>query len=316
MARLIPHLLVAGACSVIACSAASDAELDDGSGSSSSSASGSGGGGGLFGTGTSVGAGGSTSGGPSGNCSEAAKLIYVLSDTNELYSFKPDTKQFTLIGPLACPTSMSPNSMAVDRNAVAWVNYVDADVFGESAGALFKVNTADASCESMPTVAMPNGWFRVGMGFSTDGANTNAETLFVTNLGAASAGIGSVDGASVAPIGTFTGAQGGLGAELTGTGDGRLFGFFTSTPVVVGEIDKVTSQVTNPVSLAQVETPTAWAFAFWGGDFYLYTATFGDSRVNRYRPSDGSVDTNYMTNIGFRIVGAGVSTCAPLELPK
>jgi hypothetical protein len=33
--------------------------------------------------------------------------------------------------------------------------------------------------------------------------------------------------------------------------------------------------------------------------------------VSRYRPSDKSLDAAYMTNIGFHIVGAGVSTCAP-----
>jgi hypothetical protein len=270
----------------------------------------------LLGTTVSVGAGGASSGGPSGDCSEAAKLIYVLSDANDLYSFKPDTKQFTLIGALSCPSSMQPNSMAVDRNAVAWVNYVEAGLFGDDAGAIYKVSTADASCESAPAVTLPGGWYRMGMGFSTDGMNTNAETLFVTNLGGATAGLGSIDGSTVVPIGTFVGAQAGLGAELTGTGDGRLFGFFTSTPVVVGELDKVSGQVLSPAPLPNVETPNAWAFSFWGGDFYLYTATFGDSRVNRYRPSDGSVDDSYMTNIGFRIVGAGVSTCAPLEPPK
>jgi hypothetical protein len=31
---------------------------------------------------------------------------------------------------------------------------------------------------------------------------------------------------------------------------------------------------------------------------------------------DGSTDAAYMTNLGFTIVGAGVSTCAPVEPPK
>lgn len=76
------------------------------------------------------------------------------------------------------------------------------------------------------------------------------------------------------------------------------------------------------MKLPAVETPAAWAFSFWGGDFYLYTAPdpLSDpsrtTNVTRYRPSDGSVDAQYMVNIGFRIVGAGVSTCAPLEPPK
>ena len=34
--------------------------------------------------------------------------------------------------------------------------------------------------------------------------------------------------------------------------------------------------------------------------------------MTHYSPTAGTTDTAYMTNIGFRIVGAGVSTCAPV----
>jgi len=86
--------------------------------------------------------------------------------------------------------------------------------------------------------------------------------------------------------------------------------------VQVGQIDKMTSAITNAKVITGLNTPSAWAFSFWGGDFYLYAAQSGsNSNVTRYRPSDGSIDNTYMTNIGFRIVGAGVSTCAPLEPP-
>ena len=84
----------------------------------------------------------------------------------------------------------------------------------------------------------------------------------------------------------------------------------------MGELDKSSANVTSSVPLPTVEVPNAWAFSFWGGDFYLYTASFGNTTVNRYRPSDSSVDTSYMTDIGFRIVGAGVSTCAPVAPPQ
>src|SRR5689334_22468535 len=46
------------------------------------------------------------------NCTEAAKLIYVLSTDNDLYSFNPQQKAFKKIGQLGCQTSMFPNSMA------------------------------------------------------------------------------------------------------------------------------------------------------------------------------------------------------------
>jgi hypothetical protein len=66
-------------------------------------------------------------------------------------------------------------------------------------------------------------------------------------------------------------------------------------------------------TLPGVDLGGAWAFAFWGGDFYLFTAPGGNgtsSLVTRYRPSDGSV-TQVAMAPGVTIVGAGVSPCAP-----
>lgn len=261
--------------------------------------------------------GSSAGGGNPDDCSDAARLIYVLSDANELYSFQPLERVFTKIGDLSCPTSMDPNSMAIDRDAVAWVNYVGNNGIADDSGALFKVSTADASCEPAPAVTMPNGWYRVGMGFATDASDSDAETLFVTSI-TPGGSLGRIDQnqATVVSVGPFTGDFAGQNAELTGTGDARLYGFFTSVPVEVAELDKATGAILSSTALPEVEVPLAWAFSFWGGDFYLYTAQAGQSRVNRYRPSDGSVDTSYMVNIGFRIVGAGVSTCAPVSPPN
>lgn len=306
------------------CSATSTAVefQDDDGGAGAAGGGGAGGAGGdenLGGGGPITGTGG---GGAGKGCSAAAALIYVLSDANDLYSFEPLSKQFTKIGPLKCPTSMQPNSMAVDRDAVAWVNYVQSSFGVDNAGAIFKVNTADASCEAKAAVVLPSGWYRLGMGFSTDKKKGTDETLFVAGTGSGlsnSPGLGRIamDTLTLAPIGQFTGGLSGQSGELTGTGDARLFGFFTTSPVVVAEIDKTSGATPSPSSLPQVQTPMAWAFSFWGGDFYLYTASASaNSNVTRYRPVDGSTDTSYMTNVGFRIVGAGVSTCAPTEIPK
>ena len=283
---------------------------------------------------TVTGVGGSSATGGGNDCTDAAKLIYVLSTDNDLYSFNPLQKVFKKIGPLGCNTSMSPNSMAVDRDAVAYVNYVESDpvLGGDVAGAVFKISTTDASCKPTP-IHLISGWFRLGMGFSSDAAMGASEKLFVTGTGDVggntSPGLGRIDLTtnSLVTLGQFTGALNGQSAELTGTGDARLFGFFTTTPVEVAEIDKgdqggQSGTILNSKQLPKVETPSAWAFSFWGGDFYLYTApdpTLNPGRttnVSRYRPSDGTTDPAYMTNIGFTIVGAGVSTCAPVEPPK
>ncbi|MFO0760710.1 MAG: hypothetical protein U0359_29800 [Byssovorax sp.] len=312
---------------VFGCSATSDPNQFQ---STSAGSGGNGTGGDGIGGTDFTGSGGSsgTAGGSANGCSEAATLIYVLSTDNDLYSFQPQQKQFSKIGHLGCNTSMQPNSMAIDRDAVAWVNYVKSDGLGsDTAGAVFKVSTKDASCSSSP-VKLSSGWFRLGMGFSSNMAGSTEETLFVTGtgdgLGNPSPGLGRIDfGANkVVPIGQFSGNLAGENAELTGTGDAELYGFFTTTPVHVSKIDKTNGKIAGDKTLPAVETPSAWAFSFWGGDFYLYTApdpTLNPDRtsnVTRYRPSDGSVDTGYMKNVGFIIVGAGVSTCAPLTPPK
>ncbi len=305
----------------LACSATGNNSGQNGGGGSGASGIG---GQGAAGGGLQTGGNGT---GTNADCDAASTYVYVLSDDNRLFSFEPDKKLFTMIGVLGCNTPMQPNSMAIDRNATAWVNYVQSDGFtGDTAGQVFKVSTKDASCEPAPAAVLPVDWYRLGMGFSTDGAGTDAESLFLTGTGDgfSSPGLGRMDtnNGAVTPIGGFTGGLAGQNAELTGTGDGRLFGFFTTSPVQVAELDKNSGAVINPVSLPAVETPSAWAFSFWGGDFYLYTApdpTLEPGRttnVTRYRPSDGSVDAQYMVNIGFRIVGAGVSTCAPLEPPQ
>ena len=60
-----------------------------------------------------------------------------------------------------------------------------------------------------------------------------------------------------------------------------------------------------------VDQGNGWAFAFWGGDFYMFTAPGGGSDVTRYRPTDNSVTV--VATLPTRIVGAGVSTCAPSQ---
>jgi len=314
-----------GACSVaavaIACSGKSNKEDGFASGDGGNllgggSGSGGGSGGSSSGSFGDAGASGSSSGGS--DCTgQAADYVYVLSAENDLYSFAPDKKVFTKIGPLGCNTSLSPNSMAVDRAATAYVNYVADD---DSTGQIFQVSTTDASCTG-PVMTMPSGWERVGMGYSTNNAGSTAETLYVAGVGGGM-GLGLVDFGikTVGPIGPFTGSLAGQNAELTGTGDGRLYGFFTTAPVEVAEITKTNGSTQTPVPMTGVQVPNDWAFSFWGGDFYLYTSqgqgSGNGSNVTDYDPTTGTVNTTFMTAIGFDIVGAGVSTCAPTTAPQ
>ena len=52
-----------------------------------------------------------------------------------------------------------------------------------------------------------------------------------------------------------------------------------------------------------------FAFAFWGGDFWLFVGPGTSTDVFQYAPSTGM--TTKVETESFEVVGAGVSTCAP-----
>ncbi|MEO7111167.1 MAG: hypothetical protein ABI183_12080 [Polyangiaceae bacterium] len=246
------------------------------------------------------------------DCPDAdATLIYLITTDNQLLSFYPPAASFTLIGNIACPSSSTPFSMAVDRRGTAYVEFND--------GNLFKVSTATAACVATSFATPQQGFVNFGMGFATIGGGP-AEQLFIAgdSSGGGNAGLGSID------IPTFTTSFIGQfsplidGAELTGTGDGRLFAFWPDSLTDIGngipsdtnisEIDKTTGDLIGTDPLPGVQIIGGWAFGYWGGDFYTFTGSSG-STINRYRPTDKTV--LQVATYPSEIVGAGVSTCAP-----
>lgn len=247
-----------------------------------------------------------TGGGSSDDCSEASKLIYIIGEGNQLYSFAPQTLTVSPIGVVSCPSGgATPFSMAVDRTGTAWVIFSD--------GHLFTVDVATAACA--PTAYQPNqqGLSTFGMGFVATAPGSDVEELFVADY--FGSGIAALDTSTLTlgPVRDYD--QLFTGAELTGTGDARLFGFFQGFPIVIGEIDKSSGAILSQAPQPSINIGSGWAFAFWGGDFWLFTNPSGaGSQIDRYRPSDGTTMT-VLTGIGDNIVGAGVSTCAPLVPP-
>ncbi|MEO8874910.1 MAG: hypothetical protein ABI461_04920 [Polyangiaceae bacterium] len=299
----------------LACSGASTGSGFDGDGGTGGLGDGSSGG--------TLGGDGSSGGGSgSDGCSDAAKLVYVVDSKNGLHSFDPATLKFTVIGTLNCPTKggilkdPTPNSMAVDRSGTAWVNFGD--------GELFKVSTADASCTATSYApSSKTSEQRWGMAFSSNTAGSSDETLFaVPNDGSSSgSGVSSLNMSSLklTTIGDFTDGLSGDSAELTGTGDGNLFAFVTTTPATLAKVDKTSGATAkaDQVKLTGVDTGTAFAFSFWGGDFWLYTSSDQiSSQVTQYKASGDKSISVVVDDTGFAIVGAGVSTCAPTAPPR
>jgi hypothetical protein len=168
------------------------------------------------------------------------------------------------------------------------------------------------------------------MAFSSNGAGSSDETLFVSGImddplggPAKGQGLASIDLKSfvLTPLGDFSGGLQGQAAELTGTGDGKLYGFFTTQPAQLATIDKTTGATSNPRTLNGVSTGTDWAFSFWGGDFWFYTADMtknpiDTTNVTRLKTATDDSLGVVKSQVGFRIVGAGVSTCAPTSPVK
>lgn len=246
------------------------------------------------------------------DCKDAGiTYIYLISSENELLRFYPPDLSITTIGTINCPSDSQPFSMAVDRQGVAYVLF--------ASGELFRVSTLTASCKPTSFFSDP-GLFSLnfGMGFSSN-KDDPGETLFIAganlnNPGATST-LGKIDPLKfdLSPIGPLSKPIG--NPELTGTGDARLFAFGPDVPNShLAEIDKVTAAVKSDVLINLNQSNiSAWAFAFWGGDFYFFTSEQkGFSVVHRYTPG-GSTTPPAVAQVGLTIVGAGVSTCAPSE---
>ncbi|HEY2514813.1 MAG TPA: hypothetical protein VGI39_28300 [Polyangiaceae bacterium] len=282
-------------------------------------------------------------GGPEDCPAGAGKFIYVVSDQNELYTFdptkvptatNPTNKPFTDLGALHCTGESTPpasdsdgvNSMAVDRQAIAWVNFND--------GKIFRVDTTQTSLPCTDTnydSSQGNFTPQLGMGFATASATDHTETLYVSdNAGPGGAGtpgagkgLGWIDTKTMkmAPLGGWGSSLAGYNAELSGTGDGQLYGFFTTTPSDLATIDKSSGTGSAVIPLNSVNNSQGgYAFSFWGGDFWFYTAYPTDTdpdpttSVTHFVSADGGAGV-VMTDIGFTIVGAGASTCVPTVPP-
>lgn len=241
------------------------------------------------------------------NCPDAgATLVYVLTEQNELFSFYPPTLVFTRIGTLACPSGSSPFSMAVSRGGIAYSVFED--------GHLFQVDTANAACQPTSFVPGQQGFLTFGMSYAGD--SDGGDTLYVAegDYQTNSKGLATIDTTSfkLTFVGPFSPSL--PNCELTGTNDGRLFAF--CVPIhgngsSIEEIDPATAQVIAGNSLTIGGSGDSFAYAFWGGDFWIFTAPGQNAMttVTRYDPVTLSETT--ATTLAATVVGAGVSTCAP-----
>jgi streptogramin lyase len=239
------------------------------------------------------------------DCDDAGltSSIYVVTQQEDLLSFDPLAATFTLVGKLDCPGALgNPFSMAVDRQGTAYVVY--------SGGGLFRVSTRTAACTTTPLTMQP-GFATFGMAFLDRGGPT--DTLYIATDGVPAPRPGPSELATIDLSSFQVTVVGPLSltlAELTGSPDGRLFAYYgEGTSSAIAQVDPDSTQLVANSDLPGLSEGAAWAFGYWGGDFYIFTAPAGTSVVHRFRPSDRSVVQ--VAQLNATIFGAGVSTCAP-----
>ena len=259
-------------------------------------------------------------GGNQTGCSDAAKLVYVVSDCNELYSFKPDTGTFAKIGDAraARPSGATPNSMAVDRSGTAWVNFSD--------GGLFKVSTSDASCQATTFQKQQSGFQRFGMAFATNSATSaGRDALRRRHRGHVNGGKG------LAKI-DLDDDEAHHARRLLGRPPRAKA---PSSPAPATVASSASSRREPNATLAQIDKATGATSARPGPERREHRPGVGVLVLGRRllvlhlaaaRSLDGHAQADEHRRQplrprrqdvgGFRIVGAGVSTCAPTTPPR
>lgn len=245
-------------------------------------------------------------------CDPEALYVYLVTEETVLYRYDPAAGSFVSVGLLDCPSGTTPFSMGVNRKGAAFVVYAD--------GELFLVDVQDASCQQTDFQVGQSGFVTFGMGYAIDD-DLMGETLYVDEInfqlppkGLARILVPSLELEFIGPFSQTWGTS----MELTSSDDGKLYGYMLDGSGSGGhllEIDKHTAQVVAETPLPVGESASALAFAYWGGDFYIFTSPGAGTgtTVTRYRPSDGSVVV--VATLSETVVGAGVSTCKVAPAP-
>lgn len=312
------------------------------SGMSSTSGESSGSGGGvLFDLGNGTGGGIDICGEPEDN------PIYVLTRGLEtgaatsIQAFDPETLTFTpVVAAIDCPDTgedWGVSSMGVDRQRGAWITWSAAHD-GEKDPAykrLDRIDLGTGACEADvgPLPTTDNWGSPLGMAFVADAQDSPSETLYFVDTGTY---LHTADDAlgrwwTLGPEGrTFS------GVELTGSGDGRMFSLIMNytgpfehectaedpcgPTVRLAEVDRSDTSTVSMLDLEAIEAfaldPGGFAFAYWGGHIWVFISRdFGPTQVFDHDPETQT--TTMVVDGGVQgVVGAGVSTCAPLVLPE
>ncbi len=251
------------------------------------------------------------------NCPEYSQFIYLVDADYNLIKFNPGSSDGNYLHKLFSLTNCgysysTPFSMAVDREANAWVLYSDSS--------LYKISIENQTCKHVTNFrANGSGLSTFGMAFSLDAVGGDTDTLYIADIDfGGSFGRLQTENMSYTQLASFPDYYDQT-PELTGTGLAKLYAFSPGNHEQhISEIDKSTGNVIHDYLIPGAGgSINAWAFAHWGGKFFMFeTVSRGfssDNKILRFDPETGETDV-FMKDTPYRVVGAGVSTCAPVEV--
>lgn len=255
-------------------------------------------------------------------CGASGSIMYLLADTGVIRTFDPvlvpTGSPFRTLGPLACKLAdgtpwTRPGDIAIDRAGVVWIN--------ASVGNLFRWDPSNATCTQTPLAAGQSGFTNMGMTFV--GSADGTETLLVDDnangpLSNGGQGLATIDLVTfrLTLLANFGAPLTGRVAELAGTADGRVYGFFYGPDSWIAEIDPSNGAVLwstqVPVSLVgSGPTHVTVAAALWEHVLYFFvtnTAVAPSADVYGFDLTTRQT-TPLLSQIGFNVTGAVVHTC-------
>jgi hypothetical protein len=239
---------------------------------------------------------------PPDDCTDTDDLVYVLSrDDAKLYTFSPTALSFSLVGTVDCGTSQAPGSMAVSRDGLAYLRYAD--------NAVYELDLTTMRCSSTPYSDRSTGFDSFGMGYATDSADTWRDQLYVAN--ARNLAVLNPNTGKLTTVGRMPSQS-----ELTGNADGELWAILPlESPAELMQLDLTTGAELDSIAMKSFPNPgniDTFAFATWDGNFYVFVREYGmGNSTDVYEVTRAGKMTKVLADVGFDVVGAGVSTCAP-----
>ena len=264
------------------------------------------------------------------SCGAVTQSIYAIDESGALLRFDPtllgSANPVQSLGTPACTPGASLTgtdpayvvSMSVDRIGTVWVLY--------SSGELFTIDPATLACAATNFTPQQHGWDLFNLAFAGPGG-PSMQSIYIDGgmidlsppVGFALIDRGSLQ---VQALGSLAGAD--ASVALAGTGDLQLFGLylaFASTSHI-REIDRSSGANLSPaltVSGVFDANTVAWAFAHWGGKFWIF-ATRRDPVSSEQTTTLWSVDRvsgmqqMQIASVAYTPISAGSSTCVPVQL--